>query len=87
MKRKIRVISISMLMSLLLSVLSGCGGAVRTIEKPYFIKCKIPEVPKAELEPLNENATYPEKLRVILNNYLKLKRENKMLMEVIEACK
>ncbi len=71
-----------------LFVLVGCGvKGIQTIEKPVFIKCRVPEIPKAELEPLNENATYLEKLRVILNNYLKLERENKMLREAIEVCR
>jgi len=59
---------------------------VQYVEKPVYIKCKIPEVPKAELEPFVENATYPEKLKVILNNYLKLEKENEMLREAIKTC-
>jgi len=69
-------------------MLFGCGGAnIQTVEKPVFIKCRVPEVPRAELENISENATYPEKLRVILNNYLKIERENKLLREAIEVCK
>lgn len=69
-------------------MLFGCGGAnIQTVEKPVFIKCRVPEVPRAELEPLNENASYVEKLRVILNNCLKIQKENKMLREALELCK
>lgn len=82
MKVKLKIISLCLCL-----LLAGCGGTIKTVEKPLFIKCRVPEIPKAELESLPENATYPEKLKIILNNYLKLERENKMLREVIEACR
>ncbi len=63
-----------------------CKPEVRYIEKPVFIKCKIPEVPEADLQLFPENATYPQKLEIILNNYLKLQKENKMLREAIKVC-
>jgi hypothetical protein len=64
-----------------------CKPIVRYIQKPVYIKCQIPEVPRAELDPIPENATYPRKLQIILNNYFKLEKENKMLREAIEVCK
>ncbi len=56
-------------------------------EKPIYLKCQIPEVPPAELNPIPSNATYPEKLQIILNNCLRLKKENKLLREAIKTCK
>lgn len=68
--------------------LFGCGGAeVKYIEKPVFLKCQVPEVPRAEIQPIPENATYPEKLKVILNNYFKLEKENELLRDALEVCK
>ena len=77
------------LISCLTFLLSACATTqpVKYIEKPVYIKCEIPEVPRAELQTIPENATYPEKLQCILNNYLKLQKENKMLREAIEVCK
>jgi len=69
--------------------LAGCGFTkpqIEYIEKPIYIKCEIPEVPKADLQPIPENATYPKKLQIILNNYLKLEKENEMLREAIKVC-
>lgn len=76
---------------LLLSLFLFCACSfikpeVRYIEKPVYVKCEIPEVPKADLQPIPENGTYPEKLQVILNNYFKLEKENEMLREAIKAC-
>jgi hypothetical protein len=79
------------LLPLLMLLLSACSPfskpVVRYIQKPVYIKCQIPEVPRAELDPIPENATYPRKLQIILNNYFKLEKENKMLREAIEVCK
>ena len=36
--------------------------------------------------PIPDNATYPEKLQVILNNYFKLEKEVELLREAIKAC-
>ena len=72
-----------------LLLLSACGlmnPEVKYIEKPVYIKCKIPEVPKADLEPIPDNAAYPEKLQVILNNYFKLEKEVELLREAIKTC-
>jgi len=74
---------------LLILFLVGCSFTkpqIEYIEKPVYIKCEIPEVPKANLQPIPENATYPKKLQIILNNYLKLEKENEMLREAIKVC-
>jgi len=63
-----------------------CKPQVRYMEKAVFVKCKIPDVPKADLKPIPSNATYPKKLEIILNNYLKLEKENKLLREAIKVC-
>ncbi len=74
----------------LLPALLFCGcyhfTKVKYIDRYVYIKCRIPYVPKANLELIDENSTYPEKLRVILNNYLKLQRENELLREAIKTC-
>jgi len=75
---------------LLIFLLSACSPfckpTVKYIEKPVFVKCKVPEVPESELQNIPENATYPIKLQIILNNYLKLQKENKMLREAMKVC-
>jgi len=68
----------------------GCfsqSPRVQYVEKPIFIKCKIPDIPKASLEEIPDNATYPEKLKIILNNYFELKKENELLREAIKLCR
>jgi len=74
------------LLGITLCSCSLCTPEIRYIKKPVFIKCRIPEVPKADLKPVPENATYPVKLQTILNNYFKLQKENKMLREAIKVC-
>jgi len=71
-------------------LLFGCAGAPTPkpaiVEKPVYLKCQIPEIPPADLEKVPENATYPEKLKIILNNCLKIQRENQLLREAIKTC-
>ena len=70
-------------------ILTSCASTkpqVQYIEKPIFIKCQIPEIPKANIKPIPENATYPEKLQYILNNYFELEKENKLLREAVKLC-
>lgn len=67
---------------------SGCGSTqVQYVEKPVFMKCQVPEVSRAELQSIPENATYPEKLQIILNNCLKIQKENELLKSALEVCK
>lgn len=56
-------------------------------EKIVFKKCEIPDIPPAELETINENDTYIEKLRKLIHNYSKLLEENFLLREAINICK
>jgi len=76
------------LLPILLGIfLFGCASHhAQVIEKPVMVKCKIPEVPRAELEKIPENATYPVKLQIILNNCLKIQKENELLREAIKVC-
>jgi len=71
-------------------LLFGCAGAPSPkpaiVEKPVYLKCQIPEISAAELEKVPENATYPQKLQIILNNCLKIKKENELLREAIKTC-
>jgi len=85
--------SIKFLMSVTLGVLfiiTGCAQHTANtqpiIEKYVHLKCEIPEIPKAELEPIPENAPYSIKLQIILNNCLKIQRENELLREAIKLC-
>jgi len=59
---------------------------VKYIEKPIYIKCKIPEIPTTCLNNVPKNASYSKKLQIILNNCLKLEKENKLLREAIKTC-
>lgn len=65
----------------------SCATKTVTVEKPVYIKCSIPEIPPAQLEKVPENASYPEKLQVILNNCLKIKQENELLRKAMEVCR
>jgi len=69
-----------------LVVITGCASQVKYIEKPVYLKCQIPEIPESDLDSVPEDASYPEKLRAILNNYLKIKRENELLREAVKLC-
>lgn len=60
---------------------------VRYIEKPVYVKCKLPDIPKSDLEKINDNMPYDEKLKIILNNCLKIRQENELLREAIELCR
>lgn len=73
--------------AILLSSCSATKPKVEYVEKPVFIKCQIPEIPKSELEPIPEKADYSKKLEVILNNCLKIKQENELLRQAIEVCR
>jgi len=85
--------SMKFLMFTILSFLflvTGCAQHTANmqpvIEKPVYLKCQIPEIPRAELEPISENASYPVKLQIILNNCLKIQRENELLREALKLC-
>ena len=70
--------------------LLGCSATLQkpqVVQEPLLMKCQVPEAPRAELQAIPENATYPEKLQIILNNYLKIQKENELLRSALEVCK
>jgi len=69
-----------------LAVITGCATQTRYIEKPVYLKCEIPEIPEPDLDPVPEDATYPEKLKVILNNCLKINKHRELLKEALKLC-
>ncbi|MGC8869621.1 MAG: hypothetical protein ACP5PT_00825 [Brevinematia bacterium] len=56
------------------------------VAKPLIMKCEIPDIPKADIEEINANMPYSVKLEKILNNCLKIKKENELLREAIKLC-
>jgi hypothetical protein len=60
---------------------------VKYIEKPVYLKCQIPEVPKAQKPVLKPDMSYPEKLQNILNYMFDLEKENELLRNAQEVCK
>jgi len=69
-----------------LVVVTGCAPQTKYIEKPVIMKCQIPEIPEPDLDPVPEDASYPEKLKVILNNCLKINKHRELLKEAIKLC-
>jgi hypothetical protein len=57
------------------------------IEKPVYLKCQIPEVPKTQKPLLREDMSYPEKLQNIFNYMFELEKENTLLRKSMEVCK
>ena len=57
------------------------------IEKPIYLKCQIPEVPKAQKPVLKDDMSYPEKLQNLLNYMFDLEKENELLRKAQEVCK
>jgi len=78
---RILIIAIAVLL------LTGCATTGTIHTEPTLIKCQIPDIPQADLKPINDTASYPEKLQIILNNYLLLQRENELLRKAIEVCR
>ena len=60
---------------------------VKYIEKPIYLKCQIPEVPKTQKPVLKDDMSYPEKLQNILNYMFDLEKENDLLRKAQEVCK
>jgi hypothetical protein len=69
------------------SLVFGCATAPQVIEKEVFVRCPIPEIPKTERPVINEDATYSEKLKTLLDYMFKLERENELLRSVLDTCK
>jgi DNA polymerase III delta prime subunit len=61
--------------------------STKYIEKPIYVKCQIPEIPKTPKPVLNKEMSYPEKLQNILNYMFDLERENELLRKAQEVCK
>lgn len=59
----------------------------QTVTVKEYIRCEVPDVPKSELETINPNDTYEEKLRKLISNYGKLKEENILLRKAIDVCR
>ena len=59
---------------------------VKYVEKPIYLKCQIPEVPKTQKPLLKDDMSYPEKLQNILNYMFDLEKENNLLREAIKIC-
>ncbi len=57
------------------------------IEKPIYLKCRIPDVPKTQKPLLKDDMSYPEKLKNILNYMFDLEKENDLLRKAQEVCK
>jgi hypothetical protein len=75
------------LLILLSSLVFGCATTPQVIEKEVFVKCPVPDVPKTERPVIKQNATYPEKLKSLLDYIFKLERENEVLRSILETCK
>jgi hypothetical protein len=64
----------------------SCSQA-KYIEKPVYMKCQIPEVPKTQKPMLKDDMSYPEKLQNLLNYMFDLEKENELLRKAQEVCK
>jgi len=62
-------------------------SSTKYIEKPVYLKCQIPEVPKTQKPVLKDDMSYPEKLQNLLNYMFDLEKENELLRKVQEVCK
>jgi hypothetical protein len=61
-------------------------SSTKYIEKPVYMKCQIPEVPKTQKPTLKDNMSYPERLQNLLNYMFDLEKENNLLREAIKIC-
>ncbi|QGA72446.1 hypothetical protein [uncultured virus] len=68
-------------------MLFGCATTPQVIEKEVFVRCPIPDVPKAEKPVIKQDMTYPEKLKTLLDYMFKLERENELLRSILDACR
>jgi hypothetical protein len=75
------------LLILLSSFVFGCATAPQVIEKEVFVRCPVPDVPKTERPAIKQDATYPEKLKTLLDYMFQLERENELLRTVLDVCK
>jgi len=76
-----------LLLILASSLVFGCATAPQVIEKEVFVRCPMPDIPKAERPTINQDATYQEKLKTLLDYMFKLEKENDLLRSVLDTCK
>jgi hypothetical protein len=69
------------------SFVFGCATAPQVVEKEVFVRCPVPDVPKTERPVIKRDATYPEKLKTLLDYMFVLERENEILRSVLDACR
>lgn len=62
-------------------------STTKYIEKPVYMKCQIPEIPKTPKPVLKDDMSYSEKLQTLLNYMFDLERENELLRKAQEVCK
>ena len=67
--------------------LFSCATAPQIIEKEVFVKCPVPDIPKTKKPKVNPNASYPEKLKSLLDYLFELEKENELLRTALEMCK
>lgn len=60
---------------------------VKYVEKPVYVKCKIPEVPKTQKPVLKGDMSLNVKLQYLLNYMFDLEKENELLRKAQEVCK
>lgn len=58
----------------------------QVVKEQTFVKCKIPEVPNAQLEKILQDESHDKKIEILLNSCLKIKHERDLLKEAIKAC-
>jgi hypothetical protein len=75
------------LLILLSSLVLGCATAPQVIEKEVFVRCPIPDIPRTERPAIKQDATYPEKLKTLLDYMFQLERENEILRSILDTCK
>jgi hypothetical protein len=69
------------------SFVFGCATKPQVIEKEVFVRCPVPDIPRTERPTIKQDATYPEKLKSLLNYMFQLERENELLRNILDACK
>jgi hypothetical protein len=67
-------------------VLVSCS-TTKFVEKPVYVKCHIPEVPKTPKPTIQPDMTLNEKLQLFINYMFDLEREVGLLRKAQEVCK
>jgi hypothetical protein len=65
----------------------ACAPKPQIVEKEVFVRCPVPDVPKTERPVIKQDATYPEKLKTLLDYMFKLERENELLRSILDTCR